>query len=163
MKILILGANGMLGSTLFKQFIVKSELETWGTIRNSSLKKYFSSAEQSKLFTNIDVLNGDDFAVLVKKLRPEVIINCAGLIKQSPESDNPLIVLPINAMFPHRLAHLCSLDGARWVNFSTDGVFSGSKGQYTEDDIPDARDLYGLSKLMGEVIIPDAIMLWWRD
>ena len=92
-------------------------------------------------------------------IRPNVVINCAGLTKHKPEADDPLISLPINALMPHRLAGLCKMIGARLVHVSTDCVFSGEKGGYTETDFSDARDAYGKSKAMGEVYYPHTITL----
>jgi dTDP-4-dehydrorhamnose reductase len=80
-----------------------------------------------------------------------VVINCVGIIKQLNEAKNPLLSLTINSILPHRLAELCSIAGARLVHISTDCVFSGKTGNYTEDDISDAQDLYGRTKFLGEV------------
>jgi dTDP-4-dehydrorhamnose reductase len=73
------------------------------------------------------------------------------LIKQLADAKNPLTALPINAMFPHRLASLCALVGARLIHISTECVFSGRKGMYVEGDVSDAEDLYGKSKFIGEL------------
>jgi len=93
------------------------------------------------------------------KVQPDVVINAVGLVKQLAAGCDPLRTLPINTLFPHRLARLCSLVGARLVHISTDCVFSGVKGMYTEADTPDASDLYGRSKLLGEVDYPHAVTL----
>jgi dTDP-4-dehydrorhamnose reductase len=82
-----------------------------------------------------------------------------GLVKQRAEAEDPLIALPVNAILPHRLARLCAVAGARLIHFSTDCVFSGETGNYRESDIPDARDLYGRSKLLGEVSDEHALTL----
>jgi dTDP-4-dehydrorhamnose reductase len=87
-------------------------------------------------------------------VRPAVVINCIGLVKQLSQADDPLEALPINALLPHRLARLCDVAEARLVHISTDCVFSGKRGQYQESDLPDAGDLYGRSKLLGEVDSP---------
>jgi dTDP-4-dehydrorhamnose reductase len=91
--------------------------------------------------------------------RPEVVINCVGLVKQLAGADDPLEAIPINALLPHRLARLCELAQARLVHISTDCVFSGGQGNYRETDVPDAWDLYGRSKLLGEVSDRHAITL----
>jgi dTDP-4-dehydrorhamnose reductase len=111
------------------------------------------------LVVGVDVLDQAELIKLFEQTNPDVVINCISLAKPLLSAGCPLDIIPIYALLPHHLAHLCSLAGARLVHISTDGVFSGSKGQYKEDDIPDARDLYGLSKLLGEVIVPHAIML----
>ena len=87
------------------------------------------------------------------------MINCIGIVKQLADANDPLYALPFNSLLPHRLANLCGVAGARLVHMSTDCVYSGSKGMYTEEDIPDATDLYGRSKLLGEVDYPHAITL----
>jgi dTDP-4-dehydrorhamnose reductase len=91
--------------------------------------------------------------------RPNVIINCTGITKHSSNADNPLIVLPINSLFPHKLVKLSKLIGARVIQISTDCVFSGDKGFYSEIDCPDSSDLYGISKSLGEVDYTNAITI----
>ena len=92
-------------------------------------------------------------------MRPDVVVNCVGLVKQLADANDPLQAVPINTLLPHRLAALCLATGARLVHISTDCVFSGAKGNYLETDFPDAYDLYGRSKLLGEVDYPHAITL----
>jgi dTDP-4-dehydrorhamnose reductase len=92
-------------------------------------------------------------------VRPSVVVNCIGLVKQLAQADDPLSALPINALLPHRLARLCGLVGARFVHISTDCVFNGRKGSYLESDPSDAEDLYGRSKYLGEVAYPHSITL----
>jgi dTDP-4-dehydrorhamnose reductase len=101
----------------------------------------------------------DALAALFERLRPQLVINCVGLIKQFAESDDPLLALPINAMLPHRLSRYCGMVGARLVHFSTDCVFSGKRGGYRESDVSDAEDLYGKSKFIGEVFDVHALTL----
>jgi dTDP-4-dehydrorhamnose reductase len=96
---------------------------------------------------------------LLATVRPQVVINGVGIVKQLAEADDALLTLPINALLPHRLARLCDVAGARLVHISTDCVFSGTKGNYVESDPPDAQDLYGRSKLLGEVNYPNAVTL----
>jgi dTDP-4-dehydrorhamnose reductase len=90
---------------------------------------------------------------------PDVVVNCVGLVKQRAQAADPLVALPINSLLPHRLVRLCALIGARLIHFSTDCVFSGERGRYGETDVPDARDLYGRSKLLGEVDDSHALTL----
>jgi dTDP-4-dehydrorhamnose reductase len=82
---------------------------------------------------------------------PDVVINCIGIIKQLPEAQDPILSQTVNAQFPHHLERLCHPAGVRLLHFSTDCVFSGRKGNYAEEDVPDASDLYGRSKFEGEV------------
>lgn len=83
--------------------------------------------------------------------RPDVVINCIGIIKQLGESKDPIACIGINALLPHLLERFCARLDIRLIHFSTDCVFSGTKGNYNELDAPDARDLYGRTKLLGEV------------
>ena len=152
MIILILGAGGMLGSEVFKSFRRSKHYSVKATVRNAAALKFFTAEEAAAIQTNVDVLDADALVSLLDIARPDVVINCVGMIKQQSSVKDPLVALPINALFPHRLARLCSLVGARLVHVSTDCVFSGSAGSYTEDDTPDATDLYGRSKLLGEVV-----------
>jgi dTDP-4-dehydrorhamnose reductase len=84
-------------------------------------------------------------------VRPNVVVNCIGIVKQSALAEDPITTIEINSLFPHRVAGLCEEAGARLVHVSTDCVFSGRSGLYNESDIPDPVDLYGRSKLLGEV------------
>jgi dTDP-4-dehydrorhamnose reductase len=159
MRVLVLGATGLLGSAVFH---VLSEQEDWlvfGTLRTEDSKRLFTPELTRNLVVGVDVLDQADLVRVFEQTKPDVVINCVSLAKPLLSAECPLDIIPIYALLPHRLVHLCGLAGARLVHISTDGVFSGSKGQYTEDDIPDARDIYGLSKLMGEVSVSHAITL----
>lgn len=160
MNVLILGVTGMLGSAVFRQFSVDKRYQVWGTLRNSSGLRHFPAEAHSHLLSNVDVLDHDGLVAVLARVRPSVVINCVGLIKQLSDAKDPLSALPINAMLPHRLAKLCALAGARLIHISTDCVFSGRKGLYTEEDVSDAEDLYGKSKFIGELHdLPHAITL----
>lgn len=104
-----------------------------------------------RLLCRLDVLDHDALTAVMARVKPDVVINCVGLIKQLADAKDPLTALPINAMLPHRLARLCELGGARLIHVSTDCVFSGRKGMYLESDPSDAEDLYGKSKYIGEL------------
>lgn len=151
MKVLILGVTGMLGNAVFKVFSADKNYYAFATMRGASGLRYFDAGSHSRLLTSIDVLDQDDLATALADVKPDVVINCVGLIKQLADANNPLTALPINAMLPHRLAKLCALAGARLVHISTDCVFSGRKGGYRESDMSDAEDLYGKSKYLGEL------------
>ncbi|NOR69583.1 MAG: sugar nucleotide-binding protein [Methylomarinum sp.] len=152
MRILILGITGMLGSAIYRELCKEKKHDVWGTLRSERGLRYFSTEHHDKLLCNIDVLDHDNLINVFETVRPEVVINCVGLIKQLADSKSPLTALPINAMLPHRLANISSLMGARLIHISTDCVFSGTKGMYVESDTSDAEDLYGKSKYIGEVI-----------
>ncbi|BCQ64591.1 dTDP-4-dehydrorhamnose reductase [Pseudomonas sp. NFPP10] len=151
MKVLVLGITGMLGSTVFKVFSQDPQHEVWGTVRSLSALRHSSVADLSRVLSGVDVLDQDALTAAMLRVRPDVVINCVGLIKQLADAKDPLTALPINAMLPHRLAKLCALSGARLLHVSTDCVFSGRKGGYLETDVSDAEDLYGKSKYIGEL------------
>ncbi len=151
LKVLVLGASGMLGSTLYKIFSSKSQFKVWGTVRNPYALKYFKDSEKEKLITHFDVMNHDDLLKVFCEVKPDVVINCIGIIKQQKVVEDPLTVLPINSLLPHKLSNLCKLAGARLILISTDCVFDGKKGMYSESDFPNAEDLYGKSKELGEI------------
>lgn len=159
MKVLVLGAAGMLGSAMFRVLSGSPELLVYGTGRSESARRYFSIEQSNRLIIGVDVENNDSLVRSFSAARPDVVINCVGLVKQLADASDPLQAVPINTLLPHRLAALCQATGARLVHISTDCVFSGSKGNYLESDFPDADDLYGRSKLLGEVDYPHAITL----
>jgi len=160
MKILVLGITGMLGNAVFRAFSADEEHETWGTLRSAQGLQWFPAPLNARIVSNLDVLDHDAICAVLERRRPEVVINCIGLIKQLANANDPLVALPVNALLPHRLARLCGLAGARLIHVSTDCVFSGRKGGYLESDISDAEDLYGKSKYIGELHdLPHAITL----
>jgi dTDP-4-dehydrorhamnose reductase len=157
MKILVLGASGMLGSAMFRILFVAENLQVIGSLRSSSYRKHFPASMQQSLYSGVDVKCMDDLAAFIANQRPNVIINCIGLVKQLSSSKDPLQAIAINSLLPHRLAYMCQLANARLIHFSTDCVFSGNKGSYIESDLSDAEDLYGKSKFLGEVSAPHAV------
>lgn len=160
MKVLILGASGMLGSAMFKVLSKNKLLHVVASLRDNKKAGFFDESLRANLITGVDVLDQDSLAKVLADTRPNVVINCVGLIKQLGNAKDPLVALPLNAMFPHRLARLCGLLGARVVHISTDCVFDGKKGNYLESDLSNAEDLYGKSKYMGELHdYPHAITL----
>ena len=160
MRVLILGVTGMLGSALYKRFSTNTRLETWGTLRDGAGRKFFGDDAQARLIDGVDVTDNDSLVAVMERVRPTVVVNAVGIVKQLTTANDPLVVLPINALLPHRLALICGAKGARLVHISSDCVFSGRKGNYVELDASDAEDLYGKSKFIGEVIDkPHAITL----
>lgn len=157
--VLILGASGMLGSAALRVFAESDAYQIVGAIRSNASKALFPSNLRRHLVVGGDVENPDSLIQLFQTVRPQVVINCIGLIKQLSHAGDALSAIPVNALLPHRIARLCGLAGARLVHISTDCVFSGKKGGYLESDVPDAEDLYGRSKLLGEVDYPHAITL----
>lgn len=159
MRMLIFGASGMLGNATLRLFTQSPGYLTFGSVRSSGALRLLPEHLHQNIITGVDVENIDSLTRLFARVHPDVVINCIGLVKQLAEADDPLAALPINAMLPHRLARLCEVANARLVHMSTDCVFSGEKGMYTEEDASDAKDLYGRSKYLGEVDYPHAITL----
>lgn len=159
MRILVLGASGMLGNAMVRVLNESADMEVYGTLRCGDVAGYFPADIAGRMVSGIDVGNHDALVEAFCRVRPDIVINCVGLVKQLAEANNPLLAIPLNALLPHRLAQLCSLSDARLVHISTDCVFSGSKGNYLESDVSDASDLYGMSKYLGEVDHPHCITL----
>jgi dTDP-4-dehydrorhamnose reductase len=159
MRILVLGASGMIGSAVMKVLTENSDFHVFGTIRHESLKRFFSGQIRQQLITGVELATFDLLFRTLGKISPDVIINCAGLTKHKADAGDPLVAVPINSLLPHWLSGFCEFFGARLIHISTDCVFSGDKGGYNENDVPDARDVYGRSKILGEVLCPHAITL----
>jgi len=159
-KILILGITGMLGHSLFIRLSERTDFSVLGTSRRyDGLEGWLSPQLLQKVRNNIDVNDFDSVHSIVNEIRPDVVINCIGIVKQLPEAKNSLLSISINSLFPHQPARTCETVGARMIHISTDCVFSGKKGAYTEEDFPDANDLYGRTKLLGEVDYPRCVTL----
>jgi len=159
MKVLVVGASGMIGSTTIRVLSEVKDWEVYGTIRNVRVKQFFSTQIDERLKDGIDVNDDDVLAELLNQLRPDIVVNCAGMTKHLSGADDPLISVPINTLMPHRLAGYCKLIGARLIQISTDCVFSGNKGGYVEEDATDAGDVYGQSKALGELYYPHTVTL----
>lgn len=158
-KILVLGASGMLGNAVLRYFATRTAHDVVGIVRSGRSMAALPPEVRDRVAEGGDV---DDFDTLVRMFdrhRPTVVVNCVGLVKQLGDSKDPLAAIPINSVLPHRLARLCALAGARLIHLSTDCVFSGDKGLYVEGDLPDATDVYGRTKLLGEVDYPHALTL----
>lgn len=159
MKVLVIGSTGMLGNATLRILSETVELQVFGTARSEGVKRWFAPDIAARMIVGVDVEKHDALIEVFTRIRPDVVINCVGLVKQRVDAEDPLQAIPINALLPHRLARLCGLAGARLVHMSTDCVFSGRRGGYRESDMPDAEDVYGRSKLLGEVAYPHAITL----
>lgn len=158
-KVLVLGAAGMLGNAVLRFFAVRGRHSVLGSTRSKASVNLLPESVHEKVISGVDVEDVDSLTRLLATVHPDVVINCIGLVKQLPVADDPLKAIPVNALLPHRLASLCAAEGARLLHVSTDCVFSGAKGMYTEVDPSDAKDLYGCSKYLGEVDYPHAVTL----
>jgi dTDP-4-dehydrorhamnose reductase len=150
MRILILGGDGMLGHELVRQWRDRHQV---GATLRQDLHAYssFRLFDDLDLYCGIDVRSADRLIEVVADFRPQAVVNAVGVVKQRSTAKASIPSLEINALLPHRLAVICQAVGARLIHMSTDCVFSGSRGGYTEDDVSDAQDLYGRSKFLGEV------------
>jgi len=149
-KILILGGSGMLGHTLYSTL-------RQGHKTRVTLRKAYEAYGKLHLFDrndvipNIDITRVREMETMILKESADVVINCVGVIKQSHLQSDPIANIEINALLPHRLSKVCAVSNSRLIHLSTDCVFSGKKGSYIETDEADPADLYGRTKLLGEV------------
>jgi dTDP-4-dehydrorhamnose reductase len=150
MRILILGGSGMLGHRLW--LTLRDTHETWVTVRGSA-DPFPAGPDfpRDRVRWNVDALVFDEVVRTLAAVRPDLVINCIGLIKQTQLANDPLSAIRVNAMLPHQLALICRSAAIRLIHVSTDCVFSGKQGHYVESDPADATDLYGRTKLLGEV------------
>ncbi len=158
MRILILGGDGMLGHRLLKHLGENHEVRA--TLRRgpSDYERY-GLFDGGNSYYGVEVLDRDKLGEVVADFRPEAVVNAVGIVKQRGTAKEAIPSLEVNSLLPHRLALLCKVAGARLIQVSTDCVFSGRKGNYTEEDVPDPEDLYGRTKLLGEVSEPGSITL----
>ncbi len=148
----------MLGHKLVQ--ILQKRFDIWTTLRKDSSDFIsFRIINTERIIKGIKVENFDVVQRMLDVFKPDVIINAVGIIKQLPTSKEVVETLKINSIFPHQLAQIAQASGARLITISTDCVFNGRKGNYTEKDISDAEDLYGRSKNLGEVSAPGCLTL----
>jgi dTDP-4-dehydrorhamnose reductase len=158
MKVLVFGGKGMLGHVLVRKLSERFEVST--TIRGKTADSVgFDRPERVRTFEDVDVSDSARVEAVIDEAAPDVIFNAVGIIKQLPGSKDTIQTLTVNSIFPHRLAEIAEKCGARVITLSTDCVFSGKRGMYTEADIPDAADLYGISKRLGELIEGNCLTL----
>ncbi|WP_115659564.1 dTDP-4-dehydrorhamnose reductase family protein [Grimontia hollisae] len=151
MKILIIGVTGMLGYSLFSKLRENKSFQVKGTVRNIFGKEHFFSDCFDSLIQGVDVSNIRHVEASISGFKPDVVINCVGLIKQYDLSKQYIATIKINSLLPHEIAAICDRHNARLIHFSTDCVFDGKTGNYRETDTPNASDLYGRSKALGEI------------
>ncbi|MCB0385265.1 MAG: SDR family oxidoreductase, partial [Bdellovibrionales bacterium] len=158
MKVLILGAGGMLGHKMAMKLGNSFEIFT---ATRQSLSQYtnFALFDPKRHIENLDV--GDEVKLLgtLDQHQPEAVINCIGVTTRKLPAGQSHLVIRLNSLLPHVLSSWCQRNQSRLIHFSTDCVFSGDKGNYSEEDLTDARDLYGLSKILGEVKDPPALTI----
>ena len=146
MRVLVLGADGMLGHELVWQLSMVHDVAA-------------TSRRDSALYSGVDARRPDSVVDVLDDFRPDAVVNADRAGQAAPGRQRHVAALEVNALWPHRLAALCRLAGVRLVHVSTDCVFSGERGGYTEDDLSDANDVYGRTKLLGEVQDGSALTL----
>jgi dTDP-4-dehydrorhamnose reductase len=150
MKILVLGGSGMLGHQLCR--VLSKRQEVWATFHDrSDAYERYQLLPGNRMIGGVDVGEWPLFSETLKEAKPDVVVNAIGIVKQRDEAKQAVMSIEVNALFPHRLADLCHDIGARLIQISTDCVFSGFRGGYSELDLPDPVDLYGRTKLLGEI------------
>jgi len=159
MRVLVLGGEGMLGHKVYQ--VLGERFETFATFVSSQgpwaeLPMYAGSG---RTVPGVNALDLQSMVRAFAKVKPDVVVNCIGIVKQLEEAQDAILTIRVNSLFPHQLAELCAAARARMFHFSTDCVFTGTKGKYTEADPPDARDLYGRTKMLGEVDRPGCVTL----
>jgi dTDP-4-dehydrorhamnose reductase len=158
MRVLILGATGMLGHKLW-QLLPRRFPDTHATVRSAPRLPDCRLFEGDRVVTGLDCTDFQAVAALLDRLEPEVIVNCVARTKRREKTSPDEGSMALNARLPHELADWCSRHHARLIHFSTDCVFAGTTGGYTEDSPIDADDLYGRSKALGEVAGGSALTL----
>jgi dTDP-4-dehydrorhamnose reductase len=153
-RVLVLGATGMLGHKLVQRLAARG-LSVFGTILSSSPPETSAArvalGAAHKILHDVNVLQDDPLQAAIETADPHVVVNAVGVIKQIDVAKDLVTSIATNALLPHRIAAFCKERGARLIQFSTDCVFIGRKGPYAENAPTDAEDLYGRSKLLGEV------------
>ncbi len=150
MRVLVLGGTGMLGHKLVQ--CLPAPIEAYATVRtNPERLQKFGFYCPDHVVPRVDANDFSSIERAFNLVEPDAVVNCIGIVKQHALAKDPIATLTVNALLPHRLNGLCRDNNARLVHVSTDCVFDGTKGDYTEDDSTTAEDLYGRTKALGEV------------
>jgi dTDP-4-dehydrorhamnose reductase len=156
-RVLILGGAGMLGHRMWRMF--RDRFETFVTLRSLEPWRSIGLFDAARTIEGVDARDRRSLERALDQAHPDVVVNCIGLVKQRADAKDPVAAITVNALFPHVAAQAATARGARFIHVSTDCVFSGSRGGYTEDDLTDAEDLYGRTKALGEVTAAGCLTL----
>ena len=158
-NILVLGASGMLGHMLVR--ILSPHHNVVGTTSSKYDEKSLLARilSEENWVGQVDVRSLSTVEKTIRDTKADVVINCVGVIKQKMESSNIMDAIIINSLIPHQLANICNQTHSRLIHFSTDCVFDGSPGIKKVNDVPNATDLYGTTKRLGEVDYAPALTL----
>jgi dTDP-4-dehydrorhamnose reductase len=153
LRVIVLGGGGMLGHKMF-QMLSRAFPDTACTLRERRDASRFGNIDlfqSDAVIDGFDATNDESLSRLFSTRRPDVVVNCVGVIKQRAAAQNAVPSIAINSLLPHRLRALSDAHGTRVIHISSDCVFSGSRGAYQETDLSDADDLYGRTKALGEL------------
>lgn len=162
-KVLVLGATGMLGHKLCQE-LRRAGHHVVPCVRGDrvALRAAAEVLGELDLHFRIDALDGNRLEAEIERQRPDFVVNAVGVVKQLEEASDPCLTIAINSLLPHRLARTCGELGVRLIHVSSDCVFDGSRGGYCERDTPDATDLYGRTKALGETTDDETAALTLR-
>lgn len=151
MKILILGGTGLIGHKLWIELL--SRFKDIFTIIHGDKNKFikFGLYNNDNVIDNVDIINFQKVESIVNSIQPDVILNCIGITKRKAEINNLFLAISVNSLFPHKLARWAKINNKRIIHFSTDCVFDGKIGNYTEESLTTAEDVYGRTKALGEL------------
>jgi dTDP-4-dehydrorhamnose reductase len=142
MKILVIGSTGMLGHVVFKHLSSYTRFELYDVVFRNKLRKESIICDVTKI---------DDLKQIIENIRPKIIINCIGALINS-SNKNKLNAIYLNAFFPHKLKEITATYKIKIIHISTDCVFDGKKGNYTESDVTNSNDIYGKTKSLGDIV-----------
>ena len=158
MRILILGVSGLIGHNILKEF--NDNMDVFGTLHKAKNKYGNLNLFSGKnIIENVDVKDFENLKSILFSVNPEIIFNCVGITKRKIDKTNPLEVIQVNSFFPHQLAEWAKDNNKRVIHFSTDCVFDGKTGNYTETSLTSAEDLYGRTKALGEINYPHTLTI----
>jgi dTDP-4-dehydrorhamnose reductase len=150
MKIAIIGATGMIGHRLWSG--LSSNHDVFALVRRKATEiPNLPNIKRDQIYEGMNIENFDSLSKRLSQIGPDVVFNCVGVVKQLKLAKSYTHSIELNSLFPHKLASLGETLGFRIIQFSSDCIFDGRKGQYTEDDLPNATDIYGRTKALGEV------------
>ena len=150
-KVLVLGASGMLGNAVYRNFQERPDIELTGVLRSNKARRTLRESATARLIIDPNFTSNEVLRTIMDSVAPDEIINCVGYVKQRVQKNSSLEQIFLNSFFPHQLSELAFGVGARLCHVSTDCVFSGEKGGYAETDRPDPLDFYGATKWVGEI------------
>lgn len=151
MKLLVLGVSGMLGSQFFKTSLERG-CDVIGVARDvKNIASYFNVNYRNRFLSLNDVKDFTELEQIIIQTKPDYVVNCIGIIKQSHLSEDFIESITINSLLPHKLGEFGLKYNFKLIHISTDCVFDGRSGNYKESDFSSAYDLYGKSKFLGEI------------